>query len=94
MRVAGAVADGGLVMPPPFDVASSAALAANSDKGEMADKLFDVTAARASMFEVRITEIQGDNRRDLVDTVCAGEGPLFQLLDDVMDEIDARRQPN
>lgn len=91
MMIAAGVADGGLVMPAPFDVAASAALAANSDKGEMAGKLFDVTANRASRFEVRITEIQGEDSRDLLNTVCANESLLFGLLDDLMAELEARR---
>jgi hypothetical protein len=89
--VAAGVADGGLVMPAPFDVASSAALAVNDDRGDRADKLFDVTAARESKYEVRITEVQGEDSRDLINTTCIGQGPLFALLDDVMDDLEARR---
>lgn len=90
-RVAAAVADGGLVMPAPFDLASAAALAANSDTGDAAEGMFAVTATRESKYEVRIVEIQDEDRRALVDTTCAGQGPLFQLLEDVMDELEARR---
>lgn len=90
--VAAGAADGGLVMPAPFDVASSAALAANVDRGDMADKLFEVTAARNSQFKVHILEIQGDDSRELINTTAIGEGPLFALLDAVMDEIEARRK--
>lgn len=89
--VAADVAQGGLVMPAPFDVASSAALAANVDRGDMADKLFDVTAARESRFMVHIVEVQGELTREVINTTCIGQGPLFRLLDDVMDEIEARR---
>jgi hypothetical protein len=90
--IAADVAEGGLIMPAPFDVASSAALAANVDRGDMADKLFDVTAARDSKFLVHIVEIQGDESREVINTTCIGQGPLFALLDDVMDEIETRRK--
>lgn len=90
LSVVAAVADGGLLMPAPFDLASSAALAANSDTGPAAEGMFAVTARRNSRYEVRITEIQDDISRDLVNTTCTGRGPLFALLDTVMDEIEAR----
>jgi len=90
--IAADVAEGGLVMPAPFDVASSAALAANVDRGDMAAKLFEVTAARESSFSVLIVEQQGDQARELINTTCIGQGPLFTLLDDVMDEIEARNK--
>lgn len=92
LQIATDVAEGGLVMPAPFDLASAAALAVNSDSGDAAEGMFAVTAARESKYEVRIIEIQDvDLRRELVDTTCTGQGPLFQLLEDVMDELEARR---
>jgi hypothetical protein len=92
MKVAAGVADGGLVMPAPFDVASSAALAANSEQGDIAGKLFDVTASRASRFAVHVVELQGQDTRELLNTTCIGETVLFQLLEDLMDEMEARRE--
>lgn len=92
MTIAAGVADGGLVMPAPFDVASSAALAVNDEKGKTAEGLFDVTAARDSRFKVLIVEEQGADSRELLNTSCIGQGVLFQLLEDLIDELEARHQ--
>lgn len=91
MKIAAGVAEGGLVMPAPFDIASSAALAANDDKGTTAEGLFEVTAARASRFVVHVVETNGEDSRELLNTSCVGESLLFALLDDLMDELEARR---
>lgn len=91
LAIAVDVAEGALVMPAPFDVASSAALAANEQTGDAAEGMFTVTAARESRYEVRIVEVQDDVAREVVDTTCNGQGPLFALLEDVMDQLEARR---
>jgi hypothetical protein len=89
LEIAADVAEGGLVFPPPFDVASAAALAANEETGNTAEGMFAVTAARQSRYMVRIVEVQDEVEREVVDTTCIGQGPLFALLEDVMDQIES-----
>lgn len=83
------------MFPPPFDLATSLALAANIDRGDLAERLFEVTAARDTQFEVAIYARCPDNpdmRRQIVDTTVASTKLLTALLDMVLDELDARAQ--
>lgn len=90
------LADGGLVFPPPFDLSSSAALAANLDIGSIAEELFTTTAARDSQFSVRIGELIGDQpelgQREILDTAVGSTTLLIALLEMLIVELRARQQ--
>lgn len=87
------LSDGELTAPAPFDVATSAALAANLDAGDIAEKLFDITSSRQPTYRVHIEEVSGEHTREVVNTTADGQRTLFALLDGLMDELEARRQP-
>lgn len=83
------------MFPPPFDLATSLALAANIDMGVLAERLFDVTAERDTQFQVAIYACSPeypDIRRQIVDTRVASSQLLTALLETVLDELDARAQ--
>lgn len=87
--------EGELTFPPPFDLASAAALASNIDVGDLALKLFEVTAGRDCGYEVRITAVppgESTLRRDVINTSVASTGLLFALLDGLMEELERRHQ--
>jgi hypothetical protein len=94
-EVVAGLANGSLLFPPPFDFATSLALAANIDLGALAQQLFDVTAARDTKYEVSIYACSGDHenvRRQIIDTTVASTQVLYALLEHVLDELDERAQ--
>lgn len=85
------LADGNLMFPAPFDLASSAALAANVDSGEIAEKLFAVTAQRDTGYRVVIyATAPGVEDREVVNTTVTSTGLLLVLLDELIEEKLAR----
>lgn len=87
-RAVGSLAGGALTFQPPFDLATSAALSANIDEGDTADRLFDVTARRETAFRVQIHAIAPDVAdRELINTVVDNMDLLVGLLEDLLDEI-------
>ncbi len=94
MTVAASVGEGELTLDPPFDLATSAALANNIDRGDLAENLFRITALRECAYEVTITAVApGDGepeRREIINTSVASTHLLFALLDDVLCEIENR----
>lgn len=90
------LARGELLMPPPFDFASAAALARNIDMGHTAEQLFDFDSSRPVHFHVRIHAISPDQPelgdREVVDTVAQGANPLLALLETLIEEIAAQQQ--
>lgn len=82
-----ALAEGNLTFPPPFDLATSAALAANIDLGDVAEALFTVTAQRETGFRVTVhATAPGVPDREVVNTTVAGSALLVALLDGLLDE--------
>jgi hypothetical protein len=91
-RITAALSDGDLTFQPPFDLATSAALAANADAGDIAQRLFDVTRVRDTTYLVQITEIApGVSDREVVNTTVSGAGLLIALLDGLIEEQLARQ---
>lgn len=94
MRTVSAVADGELTFPPPFDLASAAALQENIDLGELALQLFHATASRDTGYEVTIHALAPEGseplRREIINTTVASTSLLFALLEGLMDELEAR----
>lgn len=87
-RIMGGLSDGDLTFQPPFDLATSAALAANMDKGDLAAALFKVTQARQTTFRVHIAAVAPDLQpRDVINTTVSGEGLLVALLEGLIEEI-------
>lgn len=87
-RVIAKLSDGDLTFQAPFDLASSAALAANMDSGELAAALFRVTQSRETNYRVHIAAVVPDlEPRDVVNTTVSGEGLLVALLEGLIDEI-------
>jgi hypothetical protein len=86
------LADGELTFPAPFDLASSAALALNTDVGDIAQRLFEVTAARETEFEVIIRAKSASQpdlpAREVIDTTVSGTRLLITLLESLIAEID------
>lgn len=96
-RVIACLAEGGLTFPPPFDFATSLALAANIDSGELAQKLFAVTAARDTQYRVQIhacSAEQPDLLRPVIDTTVETTRLLTVLLEGLLDELYAKAQEN
>lgn len=96
-RVIACLAAGELTFPPPFDFATSLALAANIDQGELAQQLFAVTAARDTHFSVQITACspeQPDLWREVIDTTVSGTRLLAVLLESLLDELYAKAENN
>lgn len=90
------LAEGALVFPPPFDLATSSALALNNDLGDLAEKLFEVSALRDCGFHVQITALAPGTdtqplRRDVVNTTVGSVRLLLALLDDVAFEVEAQQ---
>ncbi len=90
------LAEGGLTFDQPFDLPSSAALAANIDSGDGAQHLFDVTAARDCQYEVHISARLKDHpdvsAREVLNTSVPSTRLLISLLEDLIDELHARMQ--
>lgn len=90
-RVVSDLAGGNLTFPPPFDLATSLALAANIDVGELAHQLFAVTAARSTQFTVRIDACSAEQpelTRQVIDTVVDSTQLLAVLLEGLLEELD------
>lgn len=89
------LAEGELTFPPPFDLATAAALGENMDKGELALKLFEATASRDTGYRVLIEALTPEGsqpmRREIINTTVPSTMLLFALLDGLLDEIEARR---
>lgn len=78
---------------PPFDLATSAALAANIDGGSTAQQLFDVTAQRDTGFRVEIHAVApGVPDREVIKTTVASTSLLIELLDGFIEEQLARNE--
>lgn len=93
MGIVSALADGELTFAPPFDLATSAALARNIDTGRIAQALFDATQTRDTAYRVTIAAISPDDElaREIIDTTVASTRLLVALLDGLMEELHARR---
>lgn len=92
-QITAALSDGDLVFQAPFDLATSAALAANMDIGNIAERLFEVTQMRETSFRVVIqATAPGVEDRDVVNTTVPGSGLLVALLEGLLDEICARQE--
>lgn len=94
--VISALAEGALTFPAPFDLPSSAALAANADTGVIAQELFRVTAARDCAYEVLIVAVpQGDEpvgERGVLDTKVTSKRQLINLLETLLEELDPQEE--
>jgi hypothetical protein len=90
----GGLSDGGLTFPAPFDPATAAALGDNMDSGQLAERLFDVTAQRDCAYSVMIAALTPTSvepvRRELINTTVNSTQLLFTLLEGLMDELEAR----
>ncbi len=92
------LAEGELTFPPPFDLSSSAALAANIDNGDGAVRLFDVTAQRDCQYDVQIFARMGGGHgeevrvREVINTQVPSTPQLISLLDDLIEELHARME--
>lgn len=90
------LAEGNLTYPAPFDICTSAALAANIDTGDMAEKLFAVTALRQAGFHLTITAVApgepGLPEREIINTRTSSLHTLTVLLEDLLDELHERHQ--
>lgn len=96
-RVVADLAGGGLTFPPPFDFASSIALASNLDTGTMAQRIFDVTAGRDLQFSVQITACSPEHpglSRQVLDTTVSSTQVLTALLEGLLEELNAQAQEN
>lgn len=96
-QVVADLADGGLTFPPPFDFATSLALAANIDAGELAQQLFAVTAARDTQFTVRIDACSAEQpglSRQVIDTTVDSTQLLAVLLEGLLEELYTKAQEN
>lgn len=94
-KAVGALADGDLTFTPPFDLATSAALAANIDTGAIAQQLFEVTAQRDTGYRVEIYAVAPDvEDREILKTSVASTNLLIELLDGLLDEYLARQESN
>lgn len=87
-RVVSALTRGGSLFPPPFDLASAAALAANIDRSQIAERLFDVTAQRDTGYRVTIyATAEGVDDREVIDTTVDSSTLLVTLLDGLIEEL-------
>lgn len=88
--------EGNLLLPHPFDLASAAALARNTDKGDPAERMFEFDARRRPHFRVYVAASFPDEpdvgERVIADTTLHGVQPLEALLDQILEEI-AAQQP-
>ncbi len=87
--------EGELTYPHPFDVSSAAALASNIDTGDIAERLFEVTAQRGCEFQVVILASMPDHPempgREVINTKVRSLRLLTALLDGLIEELTARR---
>lgn len=87
-QVVSALTRGGLLFPPPFDLATAAALAANLDVGKIAEQLFEVTAQRNTGYRVAIyATAPGVEDREVIDTAVDSPDLLITLLDGLLEEL-------
>lgn len=86
-RAVGSLADGALIFPAPFDLATAAGLAANDIDGADAVDVEAATRGEIGLhYHVQITQIvdgRPDLRRPVVDTTVADPRLLRSLLGDV-----------
>lgn len=85
-RAVGSLGNGSLLLPPPFDVTTSAALAANRSKGEEAVRSFATTrAGMRRSFRMQIHEVvEGSDDiapREIVSTVQARLADLLEIAE-------------
>src|SRR3954468_19524437 len=81
------MAQGNLMFPSPFDLASSAALAANEDTDRIAEKLFEVTAQRDTGYRVEIyATAPGVDDREVICCTVPSTPTLLALLDSFIEE--------
>lgn len=81
------LADGMLMFPFPFDLASAAALAVNDDTGDLAEQLFSVTAQRDTAYRVAIyATAPGVGDREVLSTRVPSTSMLVALLDTLIEE--------
>jgi hypothetical protein len=77
-RTVGAVTDGEMTFPVPFDLRSAAALAANDSSGAYAIKLFNfLRSVSTPRYRIQFTELAGDDavvERALID--CVLDNPV------------------
>lgn len=86
-KIMAALADGELTFRWPFDLATSAALAANIDHGQLAQDLFDVTAQRDTAYRVSIHAVAPDvPDREVINTTVPSTAMLMHLLDGLIAE--------
>lgn len=91
MAVIASLAQGELTFPAPFDLATSAALAANIDTGRIANDLFDVTAQRDTGYRVEVyATAPGVADREVIATRVPSTALLVSLLDGLLEELCAR----
>lgn len=87
----GALADGAILLPPPFDLPAAAALLRNTDSGDAAEKLFETGRNKTVHYRVNITAFLPDHpelgEREMINTVALGPNSLAAILDHVFDEI-------
>lgn len=90
-QIAGALGDGGLLLPAVFGFAASVALAKNADSGQTAEQVFALGLMRSLHYRVHITTLSPDQpqlgEREVVNTVAMGLRPLAALLETLLDEI-------
>jgi hypothetical protein len=91
MAAVASLSEGELTFPSPFNLATSAALAANLDVGAIAERLFEVTALRDTGYRVAIyATAPGVADREVIDTDVRSTRLLISLLDGLIDEQCAR----
>lgn len=90
-RVIAVLARGELTFPAPFDLATSSALASNIDRGDLAERLFEVTASRQTGYRVAIyATAPGVPDRAVIDTAVPSTQVLIALLDGFLEEQEAK----
>lgn len=88
LKIVSGLAEGELTFKPPFDLATSAALAANIDTARIAQALFDVTRLRDTAYRVSIHALApGVPDREVINTEVSSTDLLIELLDGLLDEL-------
>lgn len=81
------LAEGELTFPAPFDLSTSAALAANDDTGRLAEEVFKLAAARDCGYAVSIMSVSEGETREVINTRTSGTGTLIALLEGLLEEL-------
>lgn len=84
------LSDGELTFPAPFDLSTSAALAANDDTGRLAEEVFKLAAQRDCGYAVEIVSLSGSETREVINTQTASTGTLIALLEGLLEELYAK----